>query len=1281
MPQDLQRARELFLHAVGQLPPEQWDAYLAEACGSDGELRRQAAHLLQVHREAGSFLERPVAADAIDANAGSVERTARQILLRPAASGTIDDPSDGTGTIIAGRYKLLQQIGEGGMGTVWMGEQTEPVKRRVAVKLIRVERGHSKTILSRFEAERQAIALMDHPHIARLLDAGEAPPAHAGGAPRPFFVMELVKGVPLTDFCDAQKLGIPERLRLFMQVCAAVQHAHQKGVIHRDLKPSNVLVESHDGKPVPKIIDFGLAKATTGLQLSEHTLFTAFGTVMGTPLYMAPEQASASALDVDTRADIYALGIILYELLTGTTPITRDTMKKAALEEMLKLIREQEVPTPSSRLSSAASGPSVAANRQTEPAKLGRFVKGDLDWIVLKALAKERDRRYETANGFAKDIERFLDHEPVTAGPPTAGYRFRKFARRNRAMLAMVSVVAAALVVGTAVATWQAMRATKAEALADARLEAERRARQDADTNFQTARKAVDDYFTVVAGSSLLDSPGMEPLRKQLLETAMRYNVEFIRQRGDDPKLQADVAAAHIRVAEITYLVGGHFDQWFPHLRDGVDMITQMIADGRDTPEVQQRLARIRLSMGSAQPATTQTPDNEAVFRYLRQNARNWEKLVHDNPQSADFQDALAGISLYLAQGIFYGGEAATWSDRAIELWEKLKREHPDVQSYRMNLARAYELRGHMMARARRTQDSDEAFEKSLQLRRDLTRESPEKASHTAWLAASYRTIGEAQHFRNQPMRAEKTLRQALSLLEKLVADSPGVQTYQDELARTQLLLATVLKKLGRSQEAQAAYRHALGGFEQLVVAFPRAARYQTQLLQTAKELGQLLEASGQPQKKSEVVELVFAVFEKLTTQSANTPEDLRTTAATYHNLANLLRDSGQPNEAEKAYRKGLDVLRRRAADFPNLPETRAELALVLWQFADQLKNSQRYQDAEPLCRQALALWQKLAADVPRESYRLEIGRTLWQLASILSSTGRRDEAEKTLREALTLFKALAADYPRERYFRQETAFSYRLLCDVLAGTGRLREVEDYLQRAAEIYTNLVAEEPNSNFYRGELSLVRGVLAQHYIRLSQWDEAAAEYAKADLLAQPLRDDTFAQACLFLIRGDSEGYNRFCQGMVQRAGQTKDHFEAFVLARTCAVAQKSPVDPARAVQWANQAVASAHQAWYFHALGLAQYRAGQLDEALQSFAKANVEPWAYRDLNWFGLALVHHALGHPVRARQCFDKGVLWLKGVSPPSPEQPATILPQDWLEAQILRREAEELLKIKQSP
>ncbi len=331
------------------------------------------------------------------------------------------------------------------MGSVYLAEQIEPVKRAIALKLIKPGLD-SKAVLARFESERQALALMDHSHIAKFFDAGTT------DSGRPFFVMELIQGTPLTNYCDQHRLGLPQRLNLFRQICAAVQHAHQKGIIHRDLKPTNILVESHDGEPVPKVIDFGLAKATSGLQLCDRSLFTALGTVAGTPLYMSPEQVAGNALDIDTRADIYSLGVILYELLTGSTPIRREMFNQAAADEMVRLIREVEPPTPSSRISTSdkLNLPSIAATRQTEPARLSRFVRGDLDWIVMKALAKERNRRYESAIALAQDIERFMNHEPVTAGPPAALYRFRKFARRHRTALTTAGAFALLLVAATA---------------------------------------------------------------------------------------------------------------------------------------------------------------------------------------------------------------------------------------------------------------------------------------------------------------------------------------------------------------------------------------------------------------------------------------------------------------------------------------------------------------------------------------------------------------------------------------------------------------------------------------------------------------------------------------------------------------------------------------------------------------------------------------------------------------------------------------------------------------
>jgi serine/threonine protein kinase/Flp pilus assembly protein TadD len=422
--------KELFLAALAVAPSER-DAWLERACGQDVELRHCLEMMLAAHEQPQSLLDRetPTTGSGEGATAADVERP---------------------GTMI-GPYKLLQQIGEGGMGTVFMAEQQQPVQRKVALKIIKPGMDSSQ-VIARFEAERQALALMDHPNIARVLDAGETPPAYARGSPRPYFVMELVKGVPLTTYCDQHRLTPRERLELFVPVCQAVQHAHQKGIIHRDLKPSNVLVALYDGKPVPKVIDFGIAKAT-GPKLTEKTVFTEFGAVVGTLEYMSPEQAELNQLDIDTRSDIYALGVLLYELLTGTTPLEKKRLKVGALLESLRIIREEEPPRPSTRLSTTEELPSIAVKRGLEPKKLSGLVRGELDWIVMKCLEKDRDRRYETANGLARDLERYLHDEPVQAGPPSAGYRLRKFVRRNKRALTTVAFLGVMLLVAGAAVT------------------------------------------------------------------------------------------------------------------------------------------------------------------------------------------------------------------------------------------------------------------------------------------------------------------------------------------------------------------------------------------------------------------------------------------------------------------------------------------------------------------------------------------------------------------------------------------------------------------------------------------------------------------------------------------------------------------------------------------------------------------------------------------------------------------------------------------------------------
>jgi eukaryotic-like serine/threonine-protein kinase len=472
MPDDNPELMTIFGEALERTNSSARAAYLDEACKGNLILRRRVEALLAAHDGAGRFLE-PDSCVMSETTTPETEEAARASGPEPcppshlpteerqaaAAVTTIADPEAGdrrcelvAGQVIAGRYRLLDILGEGGMGTVYRADQTQPVKRPVALKLIKVGMD-SRAVLARFDAERQALALMDHPNIARVYDGGTT------AAGQPFFVMELVSGVPITEYCDRQRRPVRARLELFVAVCQAVQHAHQKGIIHRDLKPGNVLVTEVDGRPTPKVIDFGVARATD-FKLTDLSLVDT-GAIVGTPAYMSPEQADPSSIDIDTRTDVYALGVILYELLAGSPPIDTKQFQRGAFLEMLRMVREVEPPRPSTKVSTAAALPNIAASRDVEPAHLKQLLRGDLDWIVMKALEKDRARRYETANGFAADVLRHLAHEPVLAAPPSRAYRLRKFVRKHRGGVVAATLVVLALVVGIAGTTYGLFREAK----------------------------------------------------------------------------------------------------------------------------------------------------------------------------------------------------------------------------------------------------------------------------------------------------------------------------------------------------------------------------------------------------------------------------------------------------------------------------------------------------------------------------------------------------------------------------------------------------------------------------------------------------------------------------------------------------------------------------------------------------------------------------------------------------------------------------------------------------
>jgi serine/threonine protein kinase/WD40 repeat protein len=512
MPSTEDRLLTIFSEAL-ERPAAERGVYLDQACGTDADLRARVEALLRAHDEAGPFLD---------------DGPARSSVRDTTWNG--HGAAEAAGTII-GPYKLLELIGEGGMGTVWMAEQREPLQRKVALKIVKAGMD-SRQVVARFEAERQALALMDHPHIAKVFDCG------ATACGRPYFVMELVKGTPINRYCDEHRLTPRERLDLFLPVCRAVQHAHIKGVIHRDIKPANVLVAPYDGVPVPKVIDFGVAKAT-GQRLTDRTLFTGFGAVVGTLEYMSPEQAELNNQDIDTRSDVYSLGVLLYELLTGTTPLPHKRLKELAFTELLRAVREEEPPRPSTRLSeSKKTLASIAAERHMEPAQLTKLVRGELDWIVMKALEKDRNRRYETANRLAMDVQRYLADEPVQACPPSAAYRFGKFVRRNKGPVVAISLVLLALVAGIVGTTWGLVGTRKALSELQEQQSQTRAAQRDKTLQLARAR------WNEARLSRQARRPGQRYRSLEALAEAVRH-LRFLDQlEAKRPELRDDAIAA-----------------------------------------------------------------------------------------------------------------------------------------------------------------------------------------------------------------------------------------------------------------------------------------------------------------------------------------------------------------------------------------------------------------------------------------------------------------------------------------------------------------------------------------------------------------------------------------------------------------------------------------------------------------------------------------------------------------------------------------------------------------
>jgi eukaryotic-like serine/threonine-protein kinase len=968
----------------------------------------------------------------------------------------LPESAETAGTQI-GRYKLLQAIGEGGMGTVWMAEQREPVKRRVALKLIKLGMD-TKQVIARFEAERQALALMDHPNIARVLDAG------ATETGRPYFVMEYIRGVPILEYCDTEKLDTNARLELFTRVCQAIQHAHQKGIIHRDIKPSNVLVTLHDGVALPKVIDFGIAKATSS-ELTTRTLFTEHRQMIGTPAYMSPEQAEMTGLDIDTRSDIYSLGVLLYELLTGTTPFDIERLLQKGYGEMMRAIREETPHKPSTRISNLGdTATRTAVQRQVDVKRLGLVLRGDLDWIVMRCLEKDRTRRYETASALAADIERHLRDEPVSAGPPSAAYRLQKFVKRNRAGVLAAGLVAVVLVLGVVGTTWGMLRALDERARADG----------EAQKAQETARFALSLFKGIDA--DIARGADTTLLLKILDDARERISRELAAEPDVEAEIRTTLGRAYTQLAR--------FDDAEHELRAAEALRLRLFGEqDRRTLDTRDALATLLVRRGK-----------EAAGEALQR-----ETLEHQQQAlGRDHRDALAtqsdlGASL-MRQGKFREAEQLLREALGAQR-EQLGSEDKDTLSTQLVLAQTLDFED-------KSKEAHELLEPVYELRRArLGDDAPETIIALETLACSLHGLGrneesEAAH-REVLERSRRVYgpedQQTLSVMNNLAICIADAGKAEEAEALHRECLAARRKKLGdehvdtlstmnnlgrllydhgRNEEADALFaeafekeRHALGEDHRLTM---QARFYLASARKRERRYAEAAELLGQ----------IVACDRRLLA------EDDTNLALAIYNWAGTLQDAGDFAGAEAPLRDAVALVEKHGWESERfVPATWNALA-------KSLEKRGEHAEADVWFAKALAARREL-----HPPSRTEVGYSLVDWGAALLERGTLDQAEPLLREYLELQRKLKRDKDWHLPYAQA------LFGRCLARRGRFTDAEEALRPACETYAGI--ESPGAI-----ASEARGWLVELY---EEWDKAEpgkgiAARADAWRAREPERND-------------------------------------------------------------------------------------------------------------------------------------------------------------------------------
>ena len=872
-PEMWQKVKEVVGEALEREPAKR-AAFLDSACDGDANLRAEVESLLAAHGDAEGLSLHPLGIPNVE-------------------------PLQACQTI--GPYRLIREVGVGGMGQVWLAEQTEPVRRRVALKLIRAGM-YDSALIKRFQSERQSLAIMEHPAIAKVFDTGTT------SAGQPYFAMEYVDGLPITEYCDQRKLGIRERLELFMQVCDGVQHAHQKAIIHRDLKPSNILVVEVDGKPTPRIIDFGLAKAVA--PVPGETLFTNVGTFLGTPGYMSPEQADPNLQDVDTRTDVYSLGVVLYELLTGYLPFDTTQWKKQRLDEVLRQLRENEPQRPSSKISAnRGTSTAKAQARATESRQLVSSLRGDLDWITLRALERDRERRYGTPSELAADLERFLEGRPVVAGPDTVWYRGAKFVGRYWIGVTAGTAILLALSIGAGVATWQARRA-------------ERR--------FGQVRHLAN-VFLFDFEQSIHNVPGATQARQLLVKTALEYLESLSQDAGNDPALTRELAAAYEKVGSIQ---GGSNVGNVGHSAGAVNSYKQaaalrtklMNSDPRDVANTL-ALVKVLQTLGSMQ---ARTGDLDGGLKNSQLAVSTGEALLQARPGDHEVIEAVAQACLDLAFLEIRRTQvesAHQHVERALNLLEPLAAAAPNERDVQAAMALAYWSAGSLYERTTEFEPSLRYFSKSVPLYEKLVAEKPEDTTTRRRFMIALTGLGHQQMQIKplQPATMDSALRQmkkANDIALQAVHDDPANAEAVSDLVGTSTRLGAAFAQIGRFADAKQVLEASVQAAGDLVARDPASRENRLNLGQTHVWLAISLTAGKDIAGSIRERQVAAQIFDQL---AAESPEDMKVRDSQVGNwamLGNLLSEKRDWEGARRYYALALPVAEKMAARNPAFAES-----------------------------------------------------------------------------------------------------------------------------------------------------------------------------------------------------------------------------------------------------------------------------------------------------------------------------------------------------------------------